>query len=320
MLAASAAAEPQPPTVWYRASEECPSGPDFLGKLSGGSARARLADAGDHIDFVVTLVAAQGETVGRLERQTQGGTVAIRELRDVSCARVADALALSLGLALEPAPVLAPEPEKPAPAVSSPTVPTPFASAPVSTVPVAHPVFAERRSSPHAAARWSLGLEGGALLGIAPSALARATAFVDLNHVAGAASDLSVRFAVVGALGSPSTTVGSVRQWLVAGRGEVCPWHWGGARVGLRPCADFELGILGASDSRSSGQQASSVWAAPGLGLRGGAALLSKLTLELGAGALVPLFRSEVDAGSDRLYRSDLLAFSGQLGISIGPF
>ncbi|HWZ90585.1 MAG TPA: hypothetical protein VNW92_17115 [Polyangiaceae bacterium] len=327
MLAASAGAEePQRATVWYRASEECPPGPDFLGKLPGGSARARLADAGDHIDFVVTLVAAQGETVGRLERQTQSGTVAIRELRDVSCARVADALALSLGLALEPAPApaAAASPAEPTPAVSSPPAPTPVAPAPVSAVPaqaqVAPSVLEVRRASTHAAQRSSLGLEGGPLFGVAPSALARAAAFLDLNHLPGSASDLSVRFAVVGALGSPSTAVGSVRQWLVAGRGEICPWRWGGARAGLRPCAAFELGILGASDSRSSGQQASSIWAAPGLGLRGGVALLSKLTLELGADALVPLVRSEVDAGSDRLYRSDLLAFSGQLGISIGPF
>lgn len=57
--------------------------------------------AGDHIDFVVTLVTEQGETLGRLERQTGNGTVAIRELRDPACDRVADALALSLALSLE---------------------------------------------------------------------------------------------------------------------------------------------------------------------------------------------------------------------------
>lgn len=70
-------------------------------RLSGRAA-VRLAKAGDHIDFVVTLVADEADVVGRLERQTQSGTVAIRELRDKECARVADAIALSLALALDP--------------------------------------------------------------------------------------------------------------------------------------------------------------------------------------------------------------------------
>src|SRR6188768_1830901 len=102
-FARSGLAETQPPSVWYRASEACPNGAQFLDKLAESSRRARLAQAGDHIDFVVTLLADGKETVGRLERQTNSGTVAIRELRDETCERVADALALSLGLALAPA-------------------------------------------------------------------------------------------------------------------------------------------------------------------------------------------------------------------------
>jgi hypothetical protein len=46
----------------------------------------KLAGAGDHVDFLVTLVDSGTETVGRLERQTRAGTIAIRELRDPSCA------------------------------------------------------------------------------------------------------------------------------------------------------------------------------------------------------------------------------------------
>src|SRR6185436_792272 len=87
--------------VWYRASENCPSGQAFLDKVPKRGAGARLAAAGDHIDFLVTLLPYGGETVGRLERQTRSATVAIRELHDAHCDQVADALALSLALALE---------------------------------------------------------------------------------------------------------------------------------------------------------------------------------------------------------------------------
>lgn len=85
------AESPLTPAVWYRASAECPSGPEFLGKIADSRARTRLAQAGDHIDFVVTLLSANGETVGRLERQTDRGTVAMRELRDATCTQVANA-------------------------------------------------------------------------------------------------------------------------------------------------------------------------------------------------------------------------------------
>src|SRR4051812_9995401 len=101
-FAVPALARAEPPAVWYRASEACPSGAQFLEKLAENARHARLAQAGDHIDFVVTLVANRDETVGRLERQTNSGVVAIRELRDATCGQVADALALSLGLALTP--------------------------------------------------------------------------------------------------------------------------------------------------------------------------------------------------------------------------
>ena len=53
-----------------------------MSKLAGNALPPKLAEAGDHIDYLVTLVDSGTETVGRLERQTRAGTVAIRELRD----------------------------------------------------------------------------------------------------------------------------------------------------------------------------------------------------------------------------------------------
>jgi len=340
-LARRASAEARPSVVWYRASAECPLGGEFLEKLPGGAARARLAQAGDHIDFVVTLVAAQGETIGRLERQTQGGTVAIRELRDVSCERVADGLALSLGLALEPGaprasaaadgpPDPTPPPAEPAASVEpSPAAVTPSA-APTNGEPEPAVVAAARRASgaPRPEAdnarpgapkprRWSLGLDGGAIAGVAPGALARGAVFVQVDRAwSGLASDLALRLAVLGALGSPTTEIGPVKRWLAAGRAEACPWRWGGEKLNVRPCLDFELGATGAS----AAERASSLWAAPGLGLRGSVRVLPELSLEVEAGALAPLSRTEIAAGSVVIYRSEIISLTGSVGVSFGPF
>jgi hypothetical protein len=82
-------------SIWYRTSEGCPSGDDFVQRLADLGRAAHLADAGDHIDFVVTLGVGTPKSSGRLERQTTGGTVAIRDVEAENCSQVSEALALS---------------------------------------------------------------------------------------------------------------------------------------------------------------------------------------------------------------------------------
>ncbi|MEO7035251.1 MAG: hypothetical protein ABI548_15115 [Polyangiaceae bacterium] len=307
------------PAVWYRASAECPTGPEFLSKIADSSTRARLAQAGDHIDFVVTLLAANGETVGRLERQTNGGTVAIRELRDVTCAQVAEALALSLGLALDPAspaseaaaPEVARTPEvvaAPAPTVSPPTraiAPTPSASP--TQMKLDHPPTQTQTQSGR-----TFGVEAGALTGLGTRSMLRGSAFLDFARVT---HHLSVRVAVVGALGSSPTPFGSVSRWLLAGRSEVCPWRWGGARLDLSPCAAFELGATSASVGEHSDH---ALWAAPGVGVRASVAIVPWFRLEAGAGVLLPVLRAHVFYGAQPLYQDEIIAFQATLGVSFG--
>jgi len=334
------AEDPRPAVVWYRAADECPPGLEFVAKVATDGSPASLAQAGDHIDFVVTLQTTNGQTLGRLERQTQSGTVAIRELRDSSCRQVADALALSLRLAIGPKPEPIPEAQTPSspPAPSSPPVavasatpiesgspappaaiPTPRSEpAPVSALPPSPIAAPEPSKRPG----WALGVEAGPLVGPTPQTLLREAAFVD---VAGSLlptrhANTSLRLGAVGAVGSSSTEIGSVRQWIIAGRAELCPWRWGGPQLGLRPCLDFELGSTGASSSSPTGLHASTVWAAPGAGLRAEFNLLPPFSVELGVGGLIPLLRNEITAGSETLYRAKFAAFIATLGITVGRF
>ena len=320
----AAADGPVAPAVWYRASAECPTGPEFLGKIADSATRARLAQAGDHIEFVVTLVTGNGETVGRLERQTQGGTVAIRELRDATCVQVADALALSLGLALDPArsgseaPPAQPTPANEPAAAAAPESRLP--SAPLSPPPVAAPeapLVAPMRQTdgPRASAArrgFAFGVDAGVLTGLATQTMFRGSAFVDMAR---ATSQLSWRFAFVGARGESPTPLGSVGRWLLAGRGELCPWRWGGAAWGLSPCAAFELGATSAS---VAGQSDHALWATPGVALRASVAVSPALRLEVAAGALLPLVRGQVFYGAQQLYEDEIIALNAELGISFG--
>ncbi len=309
------------PAVWYRASAECPTGPEFLSKIADSQTRARLAQAGDHIDFVVTLLAGGGETVGRLERQTNGGTVAIRELRDATCGQVADALALSLGLALDPAhiggeavPELTPASAPViAPAESPTPLPTPSPPSEVAPTPLASPTPPlVDHTQPRPRSGRTGGADAGVLTGLGTRTMFRASAFLDFTRVT---QQLSVRLAVVGALGSSPTPFGSVSRWLLAGRGELCPWRWGGARLGLSPCAGFELGVTSAAVGGHSDQ---ALWAAPWLGLRAALAVTSASRLEVGAGVLLPLVRGHIFYGAQPLYQDEIIAFQAALGVSFG--
>ena len=311
------------PAIWYRASQQCPSDAEFMTKLVGNAVQPKLAEAGDHIDFLVTLVDSGTETVGHLERQTRAGTVAIRELRDPSCARVAEGLALSLGLALEPgqtAPVQASGALAIAraddavaaetAAIAAPAAPPPFV--PVHAVVHGAPVAMTKRAS-------AVGAAAGVLYGLSPRPMARGQAFVDLNPMwPQLGSKFSARLGVVGALGSAETRIGSVQSFVLGGFAEGCPWRVGEARLSLRPCLGFELGASGASHERGSGLSDSTVWATPAAGLRLSAALAAWVGLEAGAGIELPIVRSEVFAGPSSVYRAEMVLFQATLGFFIG--
>ena len=319
-LAEGPAAVRQAPVIWYRASQQCPSDAEFLAKLANNALPPKLAAAGDHIDFLVTLVDSGTETVGRLERQTRAGTVAIRELRDASCQRVAEGLALSLGLALEPgqavpevaASVAQPDIEhtEPATAAAAPPLAPLATNAPVA-LNNAHEVPQKRNLA--------IGADAGVLYGLSPRPLARGQVFVDLDPVwPTLGSRFSARAGAVGAIGSADTRIGSVRRWLLGGYVEGCPWRVGNDRFSLRPCLDFELGATGASHDGGDGLGQSTLWATPGVGLRASAALPYRLGLEAGAGAQLPLLHSEVFAAQGSLYRAEIVLFQAMLGISFG--
>ncbi len=335
-FAGPALADPAPPAVWYRASESCPSGQQFLDKLAENSRSARLAQGGDHIDFVVTLVADSQGTVGRLERQTNSGIVAIRELRDATCGQVADALALSLGLALSPGQSTSEPVAKPGD-VSGTSAAT-AAVAPSENVPPPPPVVAETSqpevkttappaptahepvpTRPESNATWSVGIDISAMTGVTTHPLPRGELFLDfrpaLSHFL---PNLSLRGSVVGAAGSSDTAVGLVRRWILGGRAEACPVAWVAGRFDLRPCAAFELGIDNASADGENGLDDHGLWAAPAGQLRLAFALQPKLLwLEASGGAVIPLTRKEIFSGSESLYRDAAVIFHAGLGVSL---
>jgi hypothetical protein len=325
--------------LWYRGSEGCPDGAGFLARVGDRASLVRLADVGDRVDFVVNISVMPGGARGRLERETERGTVAIREFEDASCTSVADVLALNLALALDPEQQTA-EPAEPLAVDGGADL---EAANEGETAGLAQgtrrqrsqhrevpPLVQKQPTSPRGLSpneqegqvsagiqptRWRVGLQGGVLGGVSPELLARGAAFLELGGALDSwLPDLLLRAAAVGAIGSRDTSEGAVRQSLWAGRLDICPVSVGGPILSLRPCGAGELGQMRASRAHRD----SSLWAALGVHFRGSWSLEESLSVEAELGAMFPLRRYEVSAGSSVLYQSAPAGLSGVVGISIG--
>ena len=247
---------------------------------------------------------------------------------------MAEALALSLALSLDPETHDQGQPEDADEASQSPAqdvpaaAPTPRRSASPHTGSPAsarsQPIAADQppdtvqmRHEPDAQV-WLAGVQGGAVSGVARNASALAAAFVELDGaLPQVLPGLALRAGAVGVFGSTTTAVGEVRHWIIAGRTDACPVQLGGTRVTLWPCAVFDLGATGASATRSTGSLDTGLWAALGAHARFRWWVGGPVALEAQLGVLVPLTRYEVYGGSEVLYRTAVAGLSGALGASI---
>jgi hypothetical protein len=283
--AAPAYAETPPVWIWYRTSDGCPDGPAFVSRLSELGKTARLAKVGDRVDFVVTLGAGVGneESSGRLERQTRGGTVAIREYRDLRCEQVAEALALTLDLAIDP------EASARSGAAVENTLASPNEASSSNDLAVAR---APVDRNPEAPGALAIGVLATLASGVAPGALPGAGLFVELAPALAVLPAL--RATLLGGYGQSQAEQREVEVTLLAARLEACPLEWRWSGVVLRPCVGADAGLLQAQGGEPLGASDSGFWsAAVGLG-RVSFQLGSQLALELAAGARVPLLRYEM--------------------------
>jgi hypothetical protein len=266
--------------VWYRSSAGCPGGTAFIGLLRQLGRPAALAQVGDRIDFVVTVAYGERASSGHLERQSSERTVSIRDVTAGSCEEVAQVLALSLDLALQPG-------AEPPPAASP---------------------------APDDTGRWEqrLGLQLAVETGLARTALPGAALFVDLRPPARA---WSLRLSLRGAYGEPDAAV-DFSIGLLGSRAEAC-WAWALGDVTLAPCGGLEVGLVIAESSGDYGRSDVGLWSSAATHARAGWSLGRLVSLEAQLGLLVPFVRYQFRAKTgDEVSSSAPLGLEGALGIS----
>jgi hypothetical protein len=309
--------------VWYRTSEGCPDGEAFVSRLSELGKTARLARVGDRVDFVVTLGSGPGESSGRLERQTRRGIVAIREYRDARCEQVAEALALTLDLALEPdaAPAASATSSPARPSVAATAaraeglpVPRSSASTPAARETGADAAGATAASGERARSPIALGAQASIATGIAPGALPGGALFVD-GHADGAWL-ASWRASLFGAYVESTAQQREIEVLLLGARAEGCPLELRRDPIVFSPCLAVDAGLLRATGPSSRGATDTGFWGAIAGHGRAAAALGEGVSVELQVGGLVPLVRYEMgtEDGGAAWFRTRGLGFAASLG------
>ncbi|HTQ08110.1 MAG TPA: hypothetical protein VMI54_29855 [Polyangiaceae bacterium] len=332
------AREHEAPSVWYRSADGCPDGAAFIGRLHGAAEGAKLAGVADRIDFVVTLGMQNERAFGRLERQTAEGRAAVREVEAKSCDEVADAIALTLTLALEPGATATPPPSPPeaaeppearVPPVAKPPATvqaSPGKSAPSPQPPPDRAITTQVRPSPlppapkpaqEQAPRWFIGNDFTGEKGSLPDLLLGDRLFVELrSDVPWRASSVRLGVFVTRRTANADPAVELER---FGGRLEACPLALFGPTLEVSPCLALDLGAEHARGVGSSGVSSSAVWVAASGLARGVWHATDTLALETAAGAAFPLTRYQLrEAGvSAPIHRPEVIGLSVAVGIAL---
>jgi hypothetical protein len=267
--------------IWYRSSAGCPEGSAFMLRLKQLGRDAQLASVGDRVDFVVSVAHQAEQSSGRLERQTEFGTIAIREISAGRCDEVVEGLALSLDLALDPV-------------VEEPS----------------HEPSARRLD-----AAWSLSFGAGARLAtaVAPAAMLGASLHAELSQRGGA----SVLVAAHAGREDGTTAGIDLTLSLLEARAAGCPLAWGDGLWMIQPCLGASLGWLGADSPPPRGHSEGALWASGVAFARGSWHATDAVGLYVDVGAVVPFVRYELGADQGpAIFRTGSVGLETGLGIA----
>ena len=261
VLAAVAIAAPAPAQersedihLDYAAAEGCPTAEGFESLVRGRTARAHFTAAGEATRVFDVRLAAGKPASGRVSVRRAGTSEGTREVRADSCADVADALALVVALAVDPAALTTPVREPAAPPALDAAAAPPGSSAPApSQAPAPTPLAVaqhDEASSPPATTlprTLSLGVDLDLSAGTAPGVLIGPSPWVAWVSPVHATIVPAFRLALGRAsTGSIAVTGGSADFVWTVGRADGCAVLWPSQPARLSACARIEGGVVDA--------------------------------------------------------------------------
>jgi hypothetical protein len=256
-----------PLALKYAAPSNCPTANEFRARVEARTELAAFSDELDGAEVVRVTIRATGSSyAGHLFMAPVVGATSSRDVQDLHCTDVADALALVTALAIDPDAALSPSstpppPPPPPPGPEPPPLPphveppdvvvvTPAPPSDPQKTPDVHLLFAPPGDEPRARRphvplvwHWNAGAEGAIESGVAPDAMVGGAVFGELAASGEGVLVPSARVSVlVVANGAFEPRTAAVT--LVTARLTGCPVRFGGERFSLSPCGAVEAGDL----------------------------------------------------------------------------
>jgi hypothetical protein len=288
---AKAYAAPQTLRLEYLADDACPSATEFSELVTGRTDLVTFSATEGRTARVELHHKSTNDARGTLRIEDFGPVVDPREVQGVTCAEVADALALTLALSIDPQ--ASPRARnKPKP----PQIAEPGPSALPKEVPAPRTPASSKRPAPALPERaaptmfhWGPELSGVVLFSSLPAPLVGGAFALHTAWVGeGASLHTRASFSTIEALDAGQR----VSPSLVRAALEGC-FLLHTTVVDVGPCVQLSLGELAATGRNIEiPKRASFLWIAPALGVRAERNVFAGLTLHLAAALEVPLQRS----------------------------
>jgi hypothetical protein len=316
----------------YAAVGDCPGIQAFEASVRSRTARARFVDEGQSRTFHVSIHDGS-HPAGQLVVHRGDAIEGARSVTGSSCAQVADAMALVVALAIDPAALAGAAPAPPSPATSSSAEPSPADTSPAAPAPAtplpppaAAPTAIEPES-PGTPARIEerphtlfIGADADVTGGVAPSALVSVEPIVGWRLPSRGLLAPSFRASFLRTSSSAvETDGGSTSFTWTAGRVDACVLSWPPGPAHLLACARLEGGVLDATSSGVPGAHTEErAWFAAGPVARAEWAVLGALFVEAGVAPMVRLtsyrFRLLPD---DTIYQVPPVGLEAEAGLGV---
>jgi hypothetical protein len=287
----------------YVATAGCPSEQEFETRVRARTVRVQFAPNGAGARVFDVRLEQGPPATGRVTVRRAQSSEGTRSVRADTCADVADALALVVALAVDPAALMAPAPpspphaaESPPPSIDiaapspspSPTAEPPTAEPPSASPPVPRPETAPMPSTQARHREVYLGTDLAVATGTAPTTLVGASPYVGWASSTASTLAPSARIgfvhATTGAIDVPGGA--AVFAWSV-GRLDGCATAWANRPARLSTCVHLEGGSLEATGVHVPAPRAQSrAWLGVGPLLRGEWSFASPLFVEAEVAAM----------------------------------
>jgi hypothetical protein len=352
--------EPQEPIVLdYTSSPVCPDRASFEGRIRARTSHALFvsppaATSGGNTEASPSRAFEVGlrggaRALGRLVIRRAGAVEGTREVEAETCSDVADALALAVSLAIDPAALMAASPAPPSPSASisasvSPSASTsaqpvasasavqspPESSAPNSSASPASPAAPEvpLATRPHRSSHsgrpsaWSLGVELAVASGVTADAVTGVSPSLGWRSTTPSLLAPSLRLAFLRTSNESVLSAGSASFTWTVGRADAGVVSWPKGTLGAVGGVRVEAGLVDALGSAIVGAQGSTRgWAALGPFLRGEWDLLSVLFASVDAAAMAHLTRDRFYFKPDAtVWRAAWLGVEAGAGVGVRFF